>query len=300
MPRMDGLTFLRLLMERRPMPVIVMSSLTQKGSALALEALQTGAFDVLAKPNGSNSVALIGRQLAERVKLAARCRIRVRNGVGGGVAAPAGEIEPPRGERYHTRQLIVLGASPGGTEALREVLTRLPNNLPPIAIVQHIPAGFSRAFAERLNGVCRLEVREARDRDALAPGLALIAPGDFHMVVRWNGANYEVGLRQGPPVWHQRPAVDILFKSAVEAAGAHCVAGLLTGMGRDGADGMLKLKEAGAFTLAQDEESCVVYGMPKAAAELGAVRRVVSLANFPAALLGAVSGGSVPAAGARA
>jgi two-component system chemotaxis response regulator CheB len=190
-----------------------------------------------------------------------------------------------KGYRFHPRQLIVLGASTGGTEALRYVLSRLPGDLPPIAVVQHIPAGFSRSFAERLNSTCRAEVREAVHGEPLLPGLVLVAPGDYHMLTTWAGRRFEVQLRQGPPVWHQRPAVDVLFKSSVESAGKRCLAGILTGMGRDGADGMLRLKNAGAMTLGQDEASCVVYGMPKAAFEAGAVNRVVSLEEFPAAIL---------------
>jgi two-component system, chemotaxis family, protein-glutamate methylesterase/glutaminase len=301
MPRMDGLTFLRLLMQKRPMPVIVMSSLTPHGSDLAIEALEAGAVDVLGKPYGSHSVALLGRQLAERLKTAVRCRVRPSP-----VFTPSEKVTGPkgpstiRGFRFHPRQLIVLGASTGGTEALRQVLTRLPGDLPPIAIVQHIPAGFSRTFAERLNALCRMEVREAVNGEPLLPGLALVAPGDFHLLAGWAGRRFEVTLRQGPPVWHQRPAVDVLFKSATEASGKRCVAGLLTGMGRDGADGLLRLKGVGAMTLAQNEASGVVYGMPKAAVELGAVNRVVSLEEFPAAIVEALQNEPARAPGSTA
>jgi two-component system, chemotaxis family, protein-glutamate methylesterase/glutaminase len=292
MPRMDGLTFLRILMQKKPMPVVVMSSLTQKGSDLALEALQCGAVDVLAKPYGSNSTALLGRQLAERVKMAVGCRVRLPGQAGAGPKIGSSDAPAVIKGRLHPKQIILLGASTGGTEALRDVLLRLPSNCPPIAIVQHIPAGFSRAFAERMNKTCKMEVREAVHGDVLRTGLALIAPGDYHMTIRWNGANYEAGLRQGPPVWHQRPAVDILFKSAVEDAGKHAVVGLLTGMGRDGADGMLKLKEAGAFTVAQDEATCVVYGMPKAAVELGAAMKIAPLLKIPHLLAQALADAS--------
>jgi two-component system chemotaxis response regulator CheB len=284
-------------MQKIPMPVIVMSSLTPQGSDLALEALEAGAVDVLGKPYGSHSVALLGRQLAERLKTAVRCRVRPSAAL-----APCAKFEGPkgpstiRGYRFHPRQLIVLGASTGGTEALRHVLARLPGDLPPIAIVQHIPAGFSRTFAERLDSLCRMEVREAVQGEPLLPGTALVAPGDFHMLTTWAGRRYEVALRQGPPVWHQRPAVDVLFKSAAEASGKRCVAGVLTGMGRDGADGLLRLRSTGAMTLAQDEASCVVYGMPKAAFEAGAVQRVVSLDAFPAAILDALQDDSAGSA----
>jgi len=289
MPRMDGLTFLRILMQKKPMPVVVMSSLTPKGSDLALEALQCGAVDVLAKPYGSNSTALLGRQLAERVKMAVGCRVRLPGEKGIGPLVGSSDAPAVIPARLHPRQIILLGASTGGTEALRDVLMRLPSNCPPIAIVQHIPAGFSRAFAERLNKCCKMEVREAVHGDMLRTGLALIAPGDYHMALRWTGAQYEVGLRQGPPVWHQRPAVDILFKSAVEAAGKHAAVGLLTGMGRDGADGMLKLREAGAFTVAQDEATCVVYGMPKAAVDIGAAQKISPLLKIPHVLAQAIA-----------
>jgi two-component system, chemotaxis family, protein-glutamate methylesterase/glutaminase len=279
MPRMDGLTFLRLLMERRPMPVIVMSSLTQRGSDYALEALRLGAVDFLGKPSGSYSFGELGPQLVAKVKAAAGARVR---------AAPAGEAtkptpiatrpstpslsRPPSAPRvHHPRSVILLGASTGGTEALREILTRLPADLPGIAIVQHIPATFSKAFADRLNTLCALEVREAVDGDRLTPGVALIAPGGFHLLLQWSGGAYRVRVALGPPVWHQRPAIDLLFKSAADCgAGPHAIAGILTGMGKDGAEGLLRLREKGAVTFSQDETSCVVYGMPKAAWECGA------------------------------
>jgi two-component system chemotaxis response regulator CheB len=178
----------------------------------------------------------------------------------------------------HPRSCILLGASTGGTEALRDVLTALPAGLPGIAIVQHIPAGFSRAYADRLNGLCAFRVREAVDGERLDPGTALIAPGNFHLLLDWHGDHYRVRVTDGPQVWHQRPAVDLLFKSAADCGAApHAIAGVLTGMGRDGAEGLLRLRERGASTFAQDEASCVVYGMPKAAWENGAAQRQVPL-----------------------
>jgi len=176
-------------------------------------------------------------------------------------------------QRHDPKRLILLGASTGGTEALREVLMHLPSDLPGIAIVQHIPAHFSRAFADRLNACCALEVREAVDGDKLVPGLALIAPGNYHMMLQWIGGGYRVRVSDGPLVWHQRPAVDILFKSAVEIAGPHAIGGILTGMGKDGAEGLLRLRDKGAITFAQDEETSVVYGMPKVAWEMGGAQR---------------------------
>ncbi len=281
MPRMDGLTFLRLLMEQRPLPVIVMSSLTQEGSAYALEALRLGAVDVLAKP-GPYAIGDLGPQLTAKIKAVAGARPRPSR-------APLRPVFPapaafPR--RRDPRALILLGASTGGTEALREVLTHLPTELPGIVIVQHIPAMFSRTFADRLNQLCALEVREAADGDEVRSGTALIAPGNFHLFVQWNGDRYVVRVAGGPAVWHQRPAVDLLFHSALEAgAGPHCVAGLLTGMGRDGAEGLLQLRREGAITFAQDEATSVVFGMPRAAWENGATQNLLpieSIARFVA------------------
>lgn len=279
MPRMDGLTFLRLLMERRPKPVIVLSSLSQRGSDYALEALRIGAVDVMGKVSGSSSFGDIGPQLIAKVKSAASARLRpFTSAQAAPVATPAHSFPPaPRPVPGATgrpppapRDLILLGASTGGTEALRDVLTRLPDGLPPIAIVQHIPAVFSKAFADRLGKICAFEVREAVDGDRLRPGLALVAPGNFHLALQWTGDHYRARVTDGPQVWHQRPAVDVLFKSAADAgAGPHTVAGILTGMGRDGADGLLRLRERGAVTFAQDEATSVVYGMPRAAFENG-------------------------------
>ena len=277
MPRMDGLTFLRILMEQRPLPVIIMSSLTAQGSATAMEALKIGAFDVLAKPSGPYSFGDLGPQLIARIKASTGARLRR-------VAprAPATPPRPPLGARRGSeRQLILLGASTGGTEALREVLTHLPGDLPPIAIVQHIPPVFSKAFADRLNTLCAFEVREAVDGDTLQPGLALVAPGNFHLLVQWQVNRYKVRVVSGPPVWHQRPAVDLLFKSAAECgAGPHVMAGVLTGMGRDGAEGLLRLREKGATTFAQDESTSVVYGMPRVAWESGAAQRQLRLEHM--------------------
>lgn len=275
MPRMDGLTFLKILMAQHPLPVIIMSSLSQRGSEHALEALRLGAFDVLAKPGGSYSFgADLGPQLISRIKAAVGAKVR-------GQQRPAILPAPVRTANQRTasaRNLILLGASTGGTEALREVLTRLPDGLPPIAIVQHIPPVFSLHFANRLNDLCAFEVREAVDGDRLTPGLALVAPGNFHMLVTRRGDHYAVRVVTGPPVWHQRPAVDLLFKSAADCGLApRTVAGVLTGMGKDGADGLLRLRQQGAITFSQDEESSVVYGMPRAAWENGGSQQQVPL-----------------------
>jgi len=273
MPRMDGLTFLKILMEQRPLPVIIMSSLSQRGSDYALEALRLGAFDVLAKPGGPYSFGDLGPQLISRIKATAGARLRK--------VAAAPKPPPVRSAPFTSsrpRNVILLGASTGGTEALREVLTNLPAGLPGIAIVQHIPPVFSKSFADRLNQMCAFEVREAVDGDRLTSGVALIAPGNFHMMLQWAKDHYRVRVVDGPPVWHQRPAVDLLFKSAADCGAApYALAGIFTGMGRDGADGLLRLRERGAATFAQDEATSVVYGMPKAAWENGAAQRQLPL-----------------------
>lgn len=284
MPRMDGLTFLKIIMTQRPLPVIIMSSLTQRGSDYALEALRLGAFDVLAKPGGPYSFGDLGPQLIARIKATAGAKpARIPSA---GSAAPfttprrARATDAPSAAKrsVSSRALILLGASTGGTEALREVLAHLPEDLPPIAIVQHIPPVFSKTFAERLDALCALDVREAVDGERLRPGLALIAPGNFHLLVQWHHDHYRARVVAGPAVWHQRPAVDLLFKSAAECGAApHAVAGVFTGMGRDGAEGLLRLRERGATTFAQDEATSVVYGMPRAAWENGAAQRQLRL-----------------------
>ncbi len=296
MPRMDGLTFLRLLMEHRPLPVIVMSSLTQRGSDYALEALRLGAIDFIGKPSGSYSFGELGPQLISKIKTAASAKVRARKAeIKSTTSTPplptARAATPlarhPSNRRFNPRSLLLLGASTGGTEALRDVLTHLPGDMPGIAIVQHIPATFSKAFADRLNTLCALEVREAKDGDRLQPGLALIAPGNFHMLLQWVGDHYRVRVTDGPQVWHQRPAVDILFKSAADCgAGPHTVAGILTGMGKDGAEGLLRLREKGATTFAQDEATSVVYGMPKAAFDNGAAQLQLALERVAPYLIG--------------
>lgn len=285
MPRMDGLTFLKVLMKHHPMPVIVMSSLTTAGSAYALEALQAGAVEVVAKPGSAYSVGEETAKLAEKIKAVARARVRPAPAPAPAAmpAAPAGQKPLPTrgGRRYGARALILIGASTGGTEAIRAVLTALPEDLPGILIVQHIPAQFSLAFANRLNELCRMEVREAKNGDVLQPGLALVAPGGYHLIARWVGTHYAMTTNTGPPVHHQRPAVDVLFDSAARAgAGPYALAALLTGMGADGAAGMLTLRQAGATTFAQNEETCVVFGMPREAIQLGAAQRVLPLEHI--------------------
>jgi two-component system chemotaxis response regulator CheB len=288
MPRMDGLTFLGLLMQNHPIPVVVLSSLTQRGSEYALEALRLGAVDVIGKPGGSFTFGTVGTELILKVKAAARAKPRPRlktdpvaygpetaaqGAVHSGMSPPI-----PKPGSFEPRSVILLGASTGGVEALHEVLGALPADMPGIAVVQHIPSLFSKAFAERLNQCCAMEVREAVDGDALVQGTVLIAPGNYHLLLHRSVNSFSVRVVEGPQIWHQRPSVDLLFKSAAEPGTApRCIAGVLTGMGRDGAEGLLRLREHGATTFAQDEKSSVVYGMPRAAFENGAAQTLLSL-----------------------
>jgi len=274
MPRMDGLTFLRKLMKHYPIPTIIVSSLTPKGGKMTLEAFDIGAVEVIAKPGSSYSVGDMSAQLAEKIRAAARVKMVKRDG---STETTATRIEPIRALTETTNKVIAIGASTGGTEALKAVLTRMPPNSPGIVVVQHMPANFTTAFAERLNGICQLTVKEAQDNDSVTTGTALIAPGNFHMILRRSGARYYVEVKTGPMVHHQRPAVDVLFKSTAKYAGANAIGVILTGMGADGAEGLLEMKNAGAGTIAQDEKTCVVFGMPKEAIKLGAADKVLPL-----------------------
>jgi len=295
MPRMDGLTFLRILMQHHPLPVVVVSSLTQAGSRVAMEALDAGAVDVLGKP-GSTSVGDLAGRLAFHVKAAAasaRFRTRrLRDRVTAKpepVAAPPAAAIPRFSGRIDSRQLIVIGSSTGGIEALRTVLPKLPEGVPPIVVVQHISPYFSKVVAERLDAICPFPVREAEDGMHLRRGTCVIAPGDHHVAVRWDGEGYRAQLNQGPAVHHCRPSVDVLFRSAAEAGGRRVVAALLTGMGSDGALGMQAIRKAGGVTIAEHERTCVVYGMPRAAIQLGVVDHVVPLPHIAETILEAVS-----------
>jgi two-component system chemotaxis response regulator CheB len=283
MPRMDGLTFLRKLMLFHPLPAVVISSLAQASCRLAIQALELGAVEVLAKPGGPYSVSELRQTLAAKVRAAACAHVRRS-----GPSKPAGTA-PAGPSVLHSAlpagSIVAIGASTGGTEAIAEILSRVPKDCPPIVIAQHIPPVFSKAFADRLNRTCAIEAKEAEDNDELRPGLALVAPGDFHMVVRREGARCFVSVKTGPRVCYQRPSVDVLFTSVADVAGSRAVGVLLTGMGRDGAQGLLKMRRAGAYTIAQDEASCVVYGMPREAAELGAAARVLPLPAIASAML---------------
>ena len=262
MPRMDGITFLKKIMQYKPLPVIIVSSLTAKGSKIAMEAFAAGALEIAQKPGSAYSVGDLGSDLARKVKAVAGAKIIARKPLKSPFSKALAET---------TNKLIAIGSSTGGTEALRRVLTRMPENAPGILVVQHMPAHFTQSFAQRLNDLSRINVREARDGDTLTNGIALIAPGNYHMLLKRNGSRYFVQVKDGPMVHHQRPAVDVLFTSVARYAGANALGIILTGMGADGAMGMLAMKKAGAFNIAQDEDSCVVYGMPKEAVRAGAV-----------------------------
>jgi two-component system chemotaxis response regulator CheB len=275
MPRMDGITFLKKLMKYFPIPVIIVSSLTQKGSTLAMEALSIGALEVLSKPSTSYSVGDMSVQLADKIRAVHRVKVvQKQNRVD---VAPSRAKLPTQALADTTNKIIAIGASTGGTEALKTVLTSMPANSPGILVVQHMPAKFTTSFAERLDSLCELEVREAQDGDSVANGRALIAPGNYHMLLKRSGARYYVVVKTGPLVHHQRPAADVLFKSVAQSAGSNALGIILTGMGADGAAGMLTMKEAGAKNLAQDEKTCVVFGMPKEAIKIGAVDKVLPL-----------------------
>ncbi len=285
MPRMDGLTFLKKLMKYYPMPVIIVSSLTREGGKLAMEALSLGALEVISKPSASYSVGDMSVQLADKIRAVSTVNVSAKMDV---VKEP--EAAPPvapeaKALSATTNKIIAVGASTGGTEAIKTVLMGLPPNSPGTIVVQHMPAKFTTSFAERLDSLCSIKVKEARDRDSVVNGQALIAPGNYHMLLRRSGARYYVQVKSGPMVHHQRPSVDVLFKSVADYAGANAVGIILTGMGSDGAEGLLKMKQAGARTIAQDERTCVVFGMPKEAIKRDAAEKVLPLFDIPSAAL---------------
>jgi len=280
MPRMDGITFLRKLMKHRPMPVIVLSSLTPQGGQTAMEALDAGAVEVMCKPGGSFSVGDVCSVLVDKIKAASRARIDRTPTIthGGGATQRLSMAET-------TNKIFAIGASTGGVQALTCVLSMLPANAPGTVIVQHMPAHFTTSFAQRLNSECAVSVKEADDGDHVVPGRVLIAPGGLHMLLQRSGANYFVTLRDGPQVCHQRPSVEVLFNSVAKFAGANAIGAILTGMGDDGATGLLSMRQAGAHTIAQDEQSCVVFGMPKEAIARGGAERIVSLGKVAETLI---------------
>jgi two-component system chemotaxis response regulator CheB len=288
MPRMDGLKFLEMLMTHHPLPVVMVSSLTDKGCETTLRALELGAFDFVSKPKidvQAGTVALAG-ELCAKVKGAANAQLQPR------LPPPAGRT--PRAPGAHprsealpttTHKVLAIGASTGGTEALREVLTALPADSPGVVVVQHMPEKFTRSFAERLDGLCHIRVREAADGDRVLPGLALIAPGNFHLELVRSGASYLTRIKQAAPVSGHRPSVDVMFDSCARVLGTNVVGVILTGMGADGARGMLAMHRAGARTIAQNEATCVVFGMPREAIACGAVDQVLPLGRIAAAAL---------------
>ncbi len=295
MPRMDGLSFLERLMEHHPLPVVVLSSLTPKHSATAVRALALGAVEVLCKPGSALAVPDVGRDLAAAIRRASRARVRAIPRFVEAAHGPASTAPASRGGLETTHKVLAIGASTGGTQAIERLLRSFPADAPGTVITQHMPELFTAAFAERLDKLCAIRVREAVDGDAVISGVALIAPGGKHLLMQRNGARYVARVKDGPPVHHQRPAVDVLFQSVARAAGANAVGILLTGMGADGARGLLAMREAGARTIAQDEATCVVFGMPREAIRLGAADQVLPLEQIAAVALRLLSGSAAAA-----
>ncbi|MDB5448219.1 MAG: chemotaxis response regulator protein-glutamate methylesterase [Phenylobacterium sp.] len=303
MPRMDGITFLRKLMAQHPIPVVMCSSLTEAGSETLLQALSAGAVDVILKPKigAAEHLAESRIRICDAVKAAARARVRGRRApppeICDSGVQPEGRLTadamlpPPSGRAMArtTESIVCVGASTGGTESLREVLTALPANAPGMVIVQHMPERFTASFAQRLNELCEVEVKEAQDGDAILRGRVLIAPGNYHTMIERSGANYYVSVRSGPLVSRHRPSVDVLFRSAARAAGSNAVGVIMTGMGDDGARGLEEMKRAGARTIAQDEATSVVFGMPKEAIARGCVDKIAPLPQIAAELLRAAA-----------
>jgi two-component system, chemotaxis family, protein-glutamate methylesterase/glutaminase len=285
MPRMDGITFLRKIMSESPIPVVICSGFAAKGTDLALRALEEGAVEVITKPklgvrdflHESAVLLLDAVWSAAEARVVPRQRIATQSRLSADAVLP---LRPKSNDWNPSHGLIAVGASTGGTEALRTFLTAMPAGCPPIVVVQHMPENFTRAFADRLNQDCTIEVSEARDDVPLRCGMALIAPGNYHCVVNNNGPNFVVNIMNGPLVSRHRPSVDVLFRSVAVSAGRHAVGVIMTGMGDDGAQGLLEMKETGAITIAQDEASCVVFGMPREAIALGATDFVLPLAQI--------------------
>lgn len=286
MPRMDGLDFLEKLMRLRPMPVVMVSSLTGKGSEVTLRALELGAVDFVTKPSLGIREGMLAysQTIADKVRAASKAKLHVRGSQPAPVMLKAGPL-------LSSEKLIAIGASTGGTEAIRHVLQPLPATSPALLITQHMPPGFTRSFAERLNKLCQITVKEAEDGERILPGHAYIAPGAMHMELSRSGANYQVKLNEGPPVNRHKPSVDVLFNSVAQFAGRNAVGVILTGMGNDGAAGLLAMNKAGAWTIAQNEASCVVFGMPREAIALGGASEVVDLHQISQHMLAKISAG---------
>ena len=283
MPRMDGITFLRKVMEFQPLPVIMVSSLTTKGGELALEALRAGAYEVVAKPRGSYTLDNLGPELISKIRSARHARVAGPAANARAASAPA--AAPQLARAMATNKIFAGGASTGGTTAFERLLTMLPPACPGVVVVQHMPENFTRAYADRLDTLTPLHVKEAEQGDVVSAGKVLIAPGNRHMELTRSGAMYRVALNDNPRVGRHRPAVNVLFESVARNAGKNAIGVLLTGMGEDGATGLLSMREAGSATIAQDEASCVVFGMPRAAIERGAAQQVLPLDRIAGAMV---------------
>ena len=281
MPRMDGLDFLEKLMRLRPMPVVMVSTLTEHGSDITFRALALGAVDFVSKPKIDimRGMEEYAGEIIDKIRTAAQAKVRrAASSSPNSERLSADAILPSvSGKFSSTEKLIIIGASTGGTEAIKEVLTHFPADVPGILVTQHMPEAFTKSFADRLNNLCKISVKEAEHNERILPGHAYIAPGHSHLLLKRSGANYMTELSQGPPVNRHRPSVDVLFRSAANVAGANALGIILTGMGKDGAQGMLEMRQAGSHTIAQDEASCVVFGMPREAIALGGASEVVPL-----------------------
>ncbi len=279
MPRMDGIEFLTKLMRLRPIPVVMVSTLTERGADVTLRALELGAIDFVAKPKVgvADGLRLLANDITDKVRIAAQARLRRPAPLATGAVAAAPKAPPTALGRLSTEKIIFIGASTGGTEATKELLVNLPADSPAVMITQHMPPGFTKSYATRLNGLCRIRVSEAVDGERVLPGHAYIAPGGLHLSVERSGANYIARVRDGEPVNRHKPSVEPLFLSAARVVGPNALGVMLTGMGNDGAKAMKVLRDAGSFNLAQDEASCVVFGMPKEAIAAGAVHEVLPL-----------------------
>ncbi len=280
MPKMDGLDFLEKLMRLRPMPVVMISSLTEKSSNITFRALELGAVDFVTKPKMDIHQGMqdYGRDITDKIRVAAKAKIKKSSSLRVAPSQSADAVLPAVANRIATTEkIIIVGASTGGTEAIKEFLIRMPSDCPGILVTQHMPEAFTKSFAQRLDSLCKIAVKEAVHNERILPGHAYIAPGHSHLLLKRSGANYMTELSQAAPVNRHRPSVDVLFRSAANFAGANAIGVILTGMGKDGALGMKEMKDAGAYNFAQDEASCVVYGMPKEAVLAGGVDESVTL-----------------------